>query len=454
MGLIEYDITNSFPRSCDLDFELVKALETRLVGDVETLIADRESGALPYLDLPEQSIERCIEQADSARSRFDRLVVLGIGGSSLGARAIIEALWEGASEKPALRPNVDFNENVDVNAFSRLLRSVDWETTQWNVVTKSGSTIETLSAFFVVLEELERRFGPKGARERIIVTTDPTAGPLRSMAKQRDWTTLDVPPGVGGRFSVLSPVGLYPVAFSGIDVKELLAGAGLARKRCLSTNVLGNPAAVLASLQVLNYQAGRNIVVFMPYAADLSSFAEWFGQIWAESLGKRRGDECVGPTPVLALGVRDQHSQLQLFMEGPRDKNILFVEVSDFRENITVPMIKDAPSAVAHVCGKGMSEIMRAELAGTRQALYEEGCPTSTIRLQTITPEAVGALLMLLEMSTSLAGALFAVDPYNQPGVELGKRYAHGLLGRAKESHYAVSLAEAESARTKRVLTI
>jgi glucose-6-phosphate isomerase len=265
---------------------------------------------------------------------------------------------------------------------------------------------------------------------------------------------IEAPAGVGGRFSALTAVGLYPTAFAGIDTRALLRGAAQARDRSLSTDILDNPAAVLAALQVLHYRAGRKTVVFMPYATSLSGLSEWFCQLWAESLGKRRGEESIGPTPVAALGVRDQHSQLQLFMEGPKDKNLLFVELAGFSSSITVPILKSVPAVMQHLCGKSLEGIVAAELNGTRQALFEQGCPSATLRLRTLSAESLGAMLMLLEVTTALAAGLLDVDPYNQPGVELGKRYAHGLLGRSKEAHYAASLKATKAERLERVLTI
>ena len=457
MPLIELDLANSFGETIGLEWDQVVSEEQALREQIAAIVRDRESGLLPFLDLPEVNPDRLCKVADAARDRFDALVVLGIGGSSLGARAIYEALTTRYTTRAVEgkdRRTLFFNENVDPDELSDLLQSVDWDRTQWNVVTKSGSTIETWSAFLIVWEELNRRFGSEGARERVVVTTDPDRGPLRTFAKEHGLTSFEVPPRVGGRFSVFTPVGLYPLAFAGVDIVALLSGAAQARNRCLRAEALHNPAAVLAALQVLHYRSHRNIVVLMPYARALSSVAEWFCQLWAESLGKRLGSERIGPTPVPAIGVRDQHSQLQLFMEGPADKNILFIETKEFNQPINVPMLNTTPSVMSHLCGKDLAAILGAELAGTRQALFEEGCPSATVKLRALTAESVGALLMLFEVTTAIAGGLFEVDPYNQPGVELGKRYAHGLLGRAKEAHYAETLEVAERSLERRLLTI
>ncbi|MCA9562726.1 MAG: hypothetical protein KC561_04510 [Myxococcales bacterium] len=457
MALLEFDTSTLHSGESHFQWSDLEQMGEALEEIIDGLRLDRSSGLLPFLDLPSACQDRLIKLAETSRERFDRLVVLGIGGSALGARAIYEALvppYLDAHDANSSRRSVWFCENVDPDEFRAMLNALDWERTQFNVVTKSGCTIETWATFLVVREELERRFGPEGAKERLVFTTDPERGALRALAKQLDVETLDVPPKVGGRFSALTPVGLYPAAFAGLDVAKLLTGASRAVERSLSSDIFDNPAAVLAASQILHYQAGRHIFVIMPYAKALLSFSEWLCQLWAESLGKRRGDDRVGPTPVAALGARDQHSQLQLYMEGPIDKNILFLEVSNFSSQVQVPISKDVSAEVAHLGGKDLREILHAELSGVRQALVEEGCPVSTIRLRSLTEESVGALLMLFEVATAIAGALMGVDPYNQPGVELGKRYAHGLLGRTKEAHYAAGLREAESKRETKLIAI
>jgi glucose-6-phosphate isomerase len=455
--LLEYDISHALGAELGVTWADVQALAPRLEEVVESLALDAGAGMVPFLGLPDQAPDRVRHLAAQARERFDRLVVLGIGGSSLGARVLVEGLTRPRREREAdgtKRPQVWFYDSVDPLELRDLLDAVDWERTQWNVVTKSGTTIETLSAYFVVRAALEERFGEQGARERLVITTDPERGPLREIVRREGVASLDSPQGVCNRYGVFSPVGLYPAAFAGADLDALVQGAIRARDRCLTRDVLDNPAAIFAAVQYLNYQAGRNIVVFMPYATALERVAEWFAQLWGESLGKRRGDQFVGATPVRALGVRDQHSQLQLYMEGPKDKNIVFVEVSDFRESVLVPISKGVPGDLSHLCGKDVADILAAELRGTRQALAEERRVTSTLRLRSLSADALGALLMALELATAIAGGLFEVDPFDQPGVELGKRYAHGLLGRPRESHYAASLVAAEAARERRTLTV
>lgn len=457
MPLIEFDYSTSFGSAVGLEHDALVGLSDQLRDLVTNLRADWEAGLLPFLGLPDGNHDRLLKEAEAARAKFDRLVVLGIGGSSLGARAVYEALtgrYSGKATDGSERRRLDFNENVDPDQLADLLDTVDWERTQWAMITKSGSTIETWSAFLVVWERLLSLFGEEGARQRIVIVTDPERGPLRAFASEHSLTSFEVPPGVGGRFSVLTAVGLYPLAFAGIDIPALLKGAARVRDRSLASDVLDNPATVLAGLQYLHYNGGRRTVVLMPYVRALSSFAEWFCQLWGESLGKRRGEERVGPTPVAAIGVRDQHSQLQLYMEGPADKNLVFICPKEFSRTVSVPISKHVAPELGHLGGKDLSEILRAELEGSQQALYEEGCPSALIRLRSVSAASVGGLLLLFEVATALVGGLLEVDPYNQPGVELGKRYAHGLLGRGREAHYAASLDAARGERTRRELAV
>lgn len=416
-----------------------------------------------FLQLPEQDLSAILDRASADRATFRDMLVLGIGGSSLGTRAIYAALTRrhsGAhldgSARAGLR--LHFIENVDPVDTLDLLGTLDLEHTVVNVVTKSGNTIETMSTFFIVRDLLTQRFGEDGACARIVVTTDPDNGALRAMAKREGYHCLPVPPEVGGRFSVLSAVGLYPLAAAGLDIVGLLRGAAAARDIAWERDVYENPAAMFALTQYLAYNAGRPDVVFMPYAQNLTDTAAWFVQLWAESLGKLRrhpdGSTLpIGPTPIAALGVTDQHSQLQLYMEGPATKTVVFVEVEEFHTDTSVPPPRMSCESLSHLGGKTLSQLMAAELAGVREGLAETGRPTATIRLRRISPETVGALLMFLECAVSIAGTLFDVDPYNQPGVELGKRFAHGLLGREKEKHYATKIRDAIASRTKRTIS-
>ncbi|MCX7022482.1 MAG: hypothetical protein NTW26_09470 [bacterium] len=278
------------------------------------------TGPIPgYAALPDQQVSDLIRWAESRMESCDDLVLLGIGGSGLGARMLNCAFVEPASRKPG-HPRLHVVDNVDPRHLRHLLVELDPRRTLVNVITKSGSTAETMASFAVVRGWLREALG-KGYGERVVAVTDPDLGDLRALATAEGYKTFDVPPDVGGRYSVLSPVGLVPAALLGIDARELLAGARAMRTATIVPDWRKNPALALALALHQHHRAGRRIVSVMPYADGLSDFALWFAQLWAESLGKRReGTDPYGPTPQAALGVTDQHSQLQLYVDGPKDK--------------------------------------------------------------------------------------------------------------------------------------
>jgi glucose-6-phosphate isomerase len=245
---------------------------------------------------------------------------------------------------------------------------------------------------------------------------------------------LDVPPGVGGRFSVLTPVGLFPLAAAGVDVGALLAGAGHLDAHLSRPGLWDNPAYLFAAIHVLFLRRGRNVHVLMPYSDALKDVADWFRQLWAESLGKRLSldgaEVCVGPTPVGALGTTDQHSQVQLFMEGPQDKVVTFVEVDEPRREVDLPPEFPGHAEVEYLQGKTLGTLLRAEKRATEAALTRRGRPNLTLSLPRVSAHGVGQLLHLLQVATVFAGGLLGIDPLDQPGVELGKELTFGLLGR------------------------
>jgi glucose-6-phosphate isomerase len=242
---------------------------------------------------------------------------------------------------------------------------------------------------------------------------------------------------VGGRFSVLSAVGLLPLAAAGIDTGRILAGARAAREASLR-DLDANPAAQFARAHTLLIERGVPDLVFMPYASGLFETALWFIQLWAESLGKVRPDGTrVGPTPIAAVGAVDQHSQLQLFMEGPPNKSVVFVDPGPSRTALTVPDMATAFAPLGHLSGRAFDELRDAELRGVRAGLIEAGRSVATLSMQGVTPETMGALIFTLEAATAMAGWMLGVEPFDQPGVEAGKLFAHGLLGKPSAESWA-----------------
>jgi glucose-6-phosphate isomerase len=421
-----------------LEGDLAEAF-ARVHADVE---ARRESGEMGFFLLPyaDETRRQVQELADSFGQWFEAVVVVGIGGSSLGGRALAEALlgalWNLRSpEEREHYPRLFFLENADPDATSELLGHLDLGRTLFNVVSKSGSTAETMAQFMVLEEAVRRELGEDHVRGHFLFTTDPEEGVLRSMAREREIPSLPVPAQVGGRFSVLSPVGLLPAAVTGVDVEALLEGAAEMEARCRSQRLAENPAGLLAALlHRADVETGRPIHVFMPYGDRLRAFALWFQQLWAESLGKavdREGREVhCGPTPLAALGAVDQHSLLQLLMEGPRDKVVCFVRVRERAESVAIPSSHADEPALAYLGGHSLEALLDTELQATAEALRQGGRPSLLLEVERLDARALGGLFMLLEIATVYAGGLYGVDPLDQPGVELGKRLTYGLLGR------------------------
>lgn len=398
----------------------------------------RRDGELGFFALPDDvaAPTRCIDLARQARARGIRdVVVLGIGGSGLGPIALRTALcapgWN-ALDDAARRgmPRVHVLDNVDPATVGATLSRLELASTLFIVTSKSGGTAETMAQYLVVRGRLDRAGLP--ARDHLIFVTDPATGALRRIAGEEGIATAEIPPAVGGRFSVLTPVGLLPAAMMGIDVGALLAGAGDMRARCEGSDWTASPAGAFAVLQWLaDTRHGRSGHVFMPYSDQLRDCAAWFIQLWAESLGKIRPDGThVGPTPIAALGATDQHSQVQLFMEGPADKTVTFVTVADGSADLTIPSLHGHHADLAYLGGHRLGELLAVEQQATAGALAARGRLSMTLSLDRVDAWHVGALFMLLEIATALAGELYGVNAFDQPGVELGKRFTYGMFGR------------------------
>jgi glucose-6-phosphate isomerase len=407
------------------------------------ILARRAAGEIGFFDLPDDraTARACMDYAAALDPQIDTMVVLGIGGSSLGPRAAYSALapaWDPLRPRaPGMPRRLFFPDNVDPATFGALLDLLPLERTVWNVVTKSGGTAETCAQLLIVVDRLERALGAERAKRHVVATTDPGKGALRALAEARGWATFAVPPNVGGRFSVLTPVGLLPAAVAGLDVVGLLDGARRMRDRCLAPELGDNPALALATLLHHHHvEHGRPMTVMMSYVDALYDTADWFRQLWAESLGKERATDGrviqVGPTPIAARGATDQHSQLQLYAEGPDDKTYLFLAVAERGPDVRIPdsaLARSVPD-FAYLAGVGLGELLDAELAGTMSSLRKRGRPVGALRLARAAAEPLGALFLLLEAATAFAGPLYGVDPFDQPGVEEAKRLTFAALGR------------------------
>ena len=373
----------------------------------------------------EDILEDIIDTGASIRSGYDNFVVLGIGGSALGPIAVDHALSHG---RPGIKLFVE--DNVDPERMTRLFDAIDLNRTMFNVITKSGKTSETMAQLMLVADRLQK--SGLALCDHIIATTDEKNGNLIRIAKEEHLKAFVIPADVGGRFSELCPVGLLPAAVCGLDIRAMLAGAAYMDEVCSREE--NNPAALYALLHILGMRKGMNISVMLPYADSLKYMADWYAQLWAESLGKRcdrDGREVnTGQTPVKALGVTDQHSQIQLYTEGPHDKIITFLKVGNFRCDLDIPAAFPYVEDIAYLGGKSFGALLEAERSATEYALIRAGRPNITIAMDDVSEYTVGALLHFFEMATAYAGEMLGIDAFDQPGVEEGKLATFALMGK------------------------
>ena len=409
--------------------------------------AGRGKGMQGWMDLPynQDEILTAIENtAARVRKEFEAFVVLGIGGSALGPAAVQQALNHlHYNELPAEKrggPRLYIEDNVDPERMAALLDVIDLKKTCFNVITKSGGTAETMSQYLIITDALKKAVGDDYKRH-IIITTSQTKGFLIKIAQREGYETFYIPDGVGGRFSELCPVGLIAAAVTGIDIRGLIAGAKDMDQRCASDDAYQNPALMDAGLMVLAMRHGVNMSVMMPYADSLKLMADWYAQLWAESLGKNEtldGEKChVGQTPIKTLGVTDQHSQLQLYTEGPFDKALTFLKVESFRATTAIPHGCDDIPTIAFLGGKSHNQLIEAERKGTEYALYKSGRMSQTITLPEVNANTVGQLIYFFELVTAYSGALLNINTFNQPGVEESKIAAYAVMGYESDIHTA-----------------
>lgn len=447
------EITSAFQTAMRLKLDYNNMMRSALLPDgftpeelealpmaeaVKKVNAKREN--MKWRELPHnqaQIIEKIKATAEKIRSEADYFVVLGIGGSALGPIAVQQALshlrYNDLPKEKRQGPKFYVLDNIDPETMQALLDVIDIRKTVFNVITKSGSTSETMSQLLIAVDLLKKEFG-SDISAHLIATTDKEKGNLIKIARQEGLTTFVVPDGVGGRFSELCPVGLLPAAVCGIDIEELLAGAAYMDTLTSSERTEENPASIMAALQFIAMKKGMNIHVMMPYADSLKYIADWYAQLWAESLGKKTDQNGntvhAGQTPVKSLGVTDQHSQVQLYTEGPFDKVVTFIGVEKFRTVTPIPEgYPDIPD-VHFLSGHTHNELIAAEQAATEYALTKSGHINYTITLPEVNPFTVGELLYLFEVATAITGELLEIDAFDQPGVEEGKKATYALLGK------------------------
>lgn len=386
--------------------------EAELSKAQQQLQAWEKSGDAYFLRVPHEraELDEIKRVATKVREKFTTLVVLGIGGSALGTKCLLSALTDNDALFSSAKTRIVVCDNIDPSTFYPLLHQLDLKKTCFYVVSKSGGTTETISQLLLVMQQLQAKL-PTEWKEHLLLCTDAAEGKLQAFATEHQLKSFVVPSQLGGRFSVLSPVGLLPAAVAGVDIEALLDGAGHAQQE------YAYDACNLARIHfLLETKKQKQISVFFPYADRLSLFADWYIQLWAESLGK----EGKGQTPLKALGATDQHSQLQLFMEGPNDKVFTFFKLEQF--GVEETQIKNMSPFLGTQEEKTLSNILHAQQKAVAEALRKVARPSLCVKLEKLDAKSLGALFMVYKMATALAGALHGINPFNQPGVELAKK--------------------------------
>ena len=365
---------------------------------------------MPFTELSSGNYLKSIrETAEKLQEKFSTLVVVGMGGSSRGAKALHQAVGKENSR-------LLFLDNIDPDLLSETLREINWDKTAFAFISKSGKTLETVSLMNVILEELKERELLSG--ERLVFVGD-RGNAFQKLAEELNSPFLEIPKEIGGRFSVFTAVGLLPAYFAGYNVERFLEGA----YDLIATPL---PAFYIASSKYLHYKAGRKISVVMPYSSYMAEFTEWYAQLWAESLGK----DGQGQTPLKAIGTSSQHSILQLFVDGPDDKFYQLFFINRRSSDLKLP---EGAKVLPYIGGKTLGEIMRAEFEGTLYALRQKSRPVIRFELSQLSEYQMGYLFMAYMVAVVVMAKLMGVNPYGQPAVEIGKRYARQLLEEGRD---------------------
>lgn len=420
--MLRYDDKNFFQTKGGLTHSTARPIGRKVIKAKQSVLELSKKKEQGFLHLPFESAHKLSVKNVLAGlpANCTDLLVLGIGGSDLGGRFLVDAL--GKKGKVHVRFGGSM---VDPDAIDRMLKETDFKKTCINIVSKSGGTIEPMSAFLVARKALMDSVGKKAYAKRIIATTDSEKGDLLSLAKREGYETLSVPSNVGGRFSVLSSVGLLPAMACGVDVDKLLAGARAMVRRFETAK----PGTSEVDAYVLNHLtasfSGKRIQVMMPYAERLKTFGQWYRQLFAESLGKKvdRDGKIVyaGITPISACGPEDQHSQLQLYAEGPRDKTVTFLECDAFTSMHTTPKEAFEEKVISGFGGRSFLSLVHAERMATANALSQQGCPNDTISIDRIDEASIGELILFFEIAVAMIADGMNVNAFDQPGVELSK---------------------------------
>lgn len=440
---IRFDFTNLFEPDISYPFgiseEDINGFSNRLSEAYNNIALMRKAGKLVFLDMPyrKEAVTQIKQMASMVNNEFTDFVTIAIGGSALGSIAVFNALSHPFHNlldpgKRNHKPRMFFTDNVDPDRLNALLDILDIKKTLINVISKSGSTVETIANFLILRKILIERLGQEAYKRHIIITTSESKGELRKIVTEDHIPSLTIPDNLGGRFSVLSPTGLLSAALLGYDVEEFMAGARAMDRRLIEKNIWKNPAYLYSGAHyVADIKKRLNIFVIMPYSHALGTISDWYAQLISESLGKESEDGSqVGPTPVKTLGVTDQHSQLQLYIQGRMDKIITFVAVDKFNTNHTIPRAFPGYPSIEYLGGSTIADLFEAERKATELSLTKSNRLNCTIYLPQINPYTLGQLFYFFETSVVILGRLYGVNPLDQPGVEESKDYAKGLMGR------------------------
>ncbi|MCL1935423.1 MAG: glucose-6-phosphate isomerase [Defluviitaleaceae bacterium] len=456
------NMTNDFIKN-GISNNDINNLNEKIKNAVNAISEKRKNGKLDFMELPynqENVVSEIEKYAKEKINEIEAFVLLGIGGSSLGPMALQQAInspyYNELSKEQRKTPKFYVVDNVDPEKLVYLFEIIDISKCLFNVISKSGSTSETMSQFMIIVDMLNKKLGKEKAKENIVCTTDKENGNLIKIAKQDGYKTFIIPSGVGGRFSQLTPVGLLPAAFCGIDIRKLLQGAAKMDEICKNEDVYKNPALMYATLHYIGLNRGQNISVLMPYAESLKYISDWYAQLWAESIGKKYNNKGeivnVGQTPVKALGATDQHSQVQLYMEGPFDKIIVFIEVDKYKKTIEIPKIFEDIPSLGFLGGHTHNKLIQFEKIATEYALQKENRPNMTISIPEVNEFTMGQLFYFFEMATSYMGELLEINAFDQPGVEEGKNSTYALFDRPGYEEKKKEIKESKEKDTNRII--
>lgn len=435
MDRIEIDYTNMTSQVIgehgisDTDFESVS-------GDISGAIDKFFKEDFHFRKLPYENIDEIVEYGNHIRRNFDNFLVLGIGGSALGPKAIFKSTcgrYHNEDKHDTPTPKFYFEDNVDPDRIYNLLNTIDLKRTCINIISKSGKTIETLSQMMIFVDAL-KKIKPDNWMENLVFTTDRDSSILLDIGRKYGIKMFYIPREIGGRYSIFTPVGLLTAAVCGCDIHSLLDGAKVMNEICDNREYKNNPAFMYAALQYISMKKGKNISIMMPYTDSLKFVTDWFSQLWAESLGKKYDVDGnvvnAGQTPVRALGSVDQHSQLQLYMEGPYDKVVTLIRAEKHRFPMPIPTIFEDIEELQFLCGSSLNKLINSELEAIAFALTENGRPNIVINMPVISEYYIGQLFMMLEIATVFEGYMLKINPFDQPGVEHGKISTYALMGK------------------------